>query len=68
MMRFRHYAIYRPDLQRILAARLEQLGVTIRFGARVKTLDCEMGMVWLEDGSDVTGDLVVCADGNAPAS
>jgi hypothetical protein len=39
------------------------LGVMISFGSRVARLDCEEGRIWMEDGSCITGDLIVCADG-----
>lgn len=63
----RHLQFYRPDLQRVLAEYLRELGVEIQFGSAVRRLACDEGRLWLEDGTSLTGDLIVCADGDPPA-
>ena len=47
----------------MLAEHLSSVDVEIHFGSNVVQLDCEDGRLWSEDGSSITGDLIVCADG-----
>lgn len=47
----------------MLAERVRGLGIEISFDSRVSRLACDKGEVWLEDGSRIVGDLIVCADG-----
>jgi salicylate hydroxylase len=57
--------MHRVDLQQALARRAEELGVTIRLGCKVKTLDLDgpSPAVTLESGETIAGDVVLCADG-----
>lgn len=49
----------------MLAEHLKGLGVEVQFGSRVRRLACDEGRLWLENGTSITGDLIVCADGEA---
>lgn len=57
------WCLHRADLQRTMAGRLEQLGVDLRLGARVETVDIENASVILQNGDIVRGDVVLAADG-----
>lgn len=60
----RYWQVHRPDLQRALFDRAQELGVTIQTAARVVNLDAETGTVILADGSILSSELTICADGN----
>lgn len=55
--------MHRVDLQRAMAARCQELGITIRLSAKVVEVDFEMVEVKLQDGEVLDGDVVLCADG-----
>jgi 2-polyprenyl-6-methoxyphenol hydroxylase-like FAD-dependent oxidoreductase len=55
-------SILRGDFQRILLARLQSLGVAVRYGHEVVRID-EGTVVHFNDGTTLTADLVVGADG-----
>lgn len=55
--------LHRVDLQRTLAQRAEELGVTLKLGCRVKEVDFDNSSLQLEDGTEYTADLLVGADG-----
>ncbi|KAK5134322.1 hypothetical protein LTR08_006751 [Meristemomyces frigidus] len=55
--------LHRVDVQRALAERAKQLGVTIRLGARVADIDFEKPTITLENGEELHADLLVAADG-----
>jgi 2-polyprenyl-6-methoxyphenol hydroxylase-like FAD-dependent oxidoreductase len=59
-------SVLRRDFQRILAARLRSLGVAVRYGRRavdIDTSDDAAARVHFDDGSTLTADLIVGADG-----
>ena len=51
------------DLQKALADRARELGVRIRFDAKVANADFSLPLLELDTGETVEGDLVVAADG-----
>lgn len=55
-------SILRSDFQRILLARLQSLGVAVRYGRNVVRIE-PGAVVHFDDGVTVTADLVVGADG-----
>ncbi|KAH9217397.1 hypothetical protein DL95DRAFT_333990 [Leptodontidium sp. 2 PMI_412] len=57
------WGMHRVDLQRAMASRCKELGITIRLGARVISVDFAMAGVKLQDGEIIEGDVVLCADG-----
>ncbi|KGF82278.1 flavoprotein monooxygenase acting on aromatic compound [Massilia sp. JS1662] len=61
-MGYSSLSILRTDFQRILAARLQSLGVDIRYGHKVARIDAG-AVVHFENGATLTADLVVGADG-----
>ncbi|KAF2478268.1 putative salicylate hydroxylase [Lindgomyces ingoldianus] len=56
-------AIHRADYQRVIIDEAKRLGVRIRLGAHVGSVDFEKAAVTLEDGDVVSGDVVIGADG-----
>lgn len=56
-----YYSAYRPDVIDILASRCST--VDLRLGSRVVAIDHDAPSVTLLDGTTITGDLVVGADG-----
>lgn len=58
-----YWGLHRVDLQQAMDRRCRELGVSIRLGARVKEVDFAGAVVTIEDGCQVTGDVVLCADG-----
>jgi salicylate hydroxylase len=63
LIRIRYWQIYRPDFQKVLAEGALKAGAKILFGKHVVQMDTEEGYVKLEDGTSLTGDVVICADG-----
>lgn len=60
------YSILRRDMQHILASRLESLGVSIQYGLEVESIDTGASnrpVVGFNDGSRISADIVVGADG-----
>ena len=55
-------SILRTDFQRILLTRLQSLGVDVRYGHKVVRIDAGT-VVHFDDGTTLTADLVVGADG-----
>ncbi|KAK5164120.1 uncharacterized protein LTR77_010211 [Saxophila tyrrhenica] len=55
--------LHRVDVQRALASRAAELGVTVRLAAKVADIDFELPAVTLESGEQLHADLVVGADG-----
>ena len=55
-------SILRSDFQRILAARLQALGVAVQYGRNVERIEPGT-VVHFDDGTALTADLVVGADG-----
>jgi len=55
--------IHRADYHEVLLNEAKRLGVDIRLGASVCDVDLLGGVVHLENGTTVTGDVVVGADG-----
>lgn len=55
--------LHRVDVQRTLAARAKVLGVRLRLGCRVADVDFDAAKLKLESGEEVSGDLLVGADG-----
>lgn len=55
--------IHRADYQMILLNRAIALGANVRLGAEAVDIDFEKTQVVLLDGSIVTGDVIVGADG-----
>lgn len=60
----RYWQVHRPDLQRALFDRAQELGVTIQTLGRVIDLDARTGAVILADGTIISSELTICADGN----
>ena len=58
-----YWQIYRPDFQKLLAEGALGYGAQIQFDAKVMVVDVEAGSVILSDGTILTVDLVICADG-----
>ena len=58
-----YWQIYRPDFQELLADGAEKAGAQIQFGKKATQIDAEAGKVLLQDGTTVSGDVVICADG-----
>ncbi|KAJ0114666.1 salicylate hydroxylase [Diaporthe amygdali] len=62
------WLVNRPDLHAALKQKAVSpdgpgVPVRIRTGTGVESVDCEAGTIELSDGTRVSGDLVVCADG-----
>lgn len=55
--------LHRVDVQRTLAERAKELGVTIRLGARVDDIDFDDATLTLVGGETIKHDLLVGADG-----
>ena len=55
-------SVLRSDFQRILSARLQALGVAVRYGRNVAHIE-PGAVVHFDDGTTLTADLVVGADG-----
>ncbi|MFS2022231.1 FAD-dependent monooxygenase [Massilia sp. GER05] len=55
-------SILRSDFQRILSARLQALGVAVRYGRNVARIE-PGAVVHFDDGTTLTADLIVGADG-----
>ena len=55
--------MHRVDLQRAMAERCKELGVTFRLASKVISVDLSEAEVTIESGEKVKGDVVVCADG-----
>jgi salicylate hydroxylase len=58
--------MHRVDLQRAMASRCSELGVTIKLNYKVVSVDFEKAEVTIGNGTDgevVKGDVVICADG-----
>ncbi|KAK4893326.1 hypothetical protein LTR27_008220 [Elasticomyces elasticus] len=58
-----HWQIYRPDLQNLLAAAASKAGVVTMFGHAVTSINAGDGTMTLDDGTELTSDLIVAADG-----
>lgn len=57
------WTIYRPDFQRLLATEAEKEGAEFTFSAKVAKVDADAVTVYLVDGQEFQGDLIVGADG-----
>ncbi len=57
------WGMHRVDLQRAMAARCDELGITIRLNSKVISIDFDTAHVTLQTGEIVQGDVVLCADG-----
>lgn len=55
--------MHRVDLQRAMAERCNELGITIRLSAKVMSVDFALTTVTLESGKKISGDVLLCADG-----
>lgn len=55
--------MHRADLQLAMFERAQELGIGFRFGATVTDYDFEGATVSLSNGDEVSGDLVIAADG-----
>ncbi|CRL22669.1 Aromatic-ring hydroxylase-like [Penicillium camemberti] len=55
--------MHRADLQIAMFERAQDLGVKFRFGVTVTTYDFEGSKVSLSNGDEVSGDLIIAADG-----
>lgn len=55
--------MHRADLQIAMFERAQELGVRFRFGATVTSYDFEGSKVSLSNGDQVSGDLIIAADG-----
>lgn len=59
----RYWQIYRPDFRKLLADGAVKAGAKIDYGSTVVDVDVEDGSLALKDGTTITADLIVCADG-----
>jgi salicylate hydroxylase len=57
------WCLHRAQLQQALASRAKSLGAEIRLNARVSHLDPDTGVVELDSGETIQGQLIVGADG-----
>ncbi|PBP17090.1 FAD dependent oxidoreductase [Diplocarpon rosae] len=57
------WGMHRVDLQRAMIARCKELGVTIRLGCKVTSVDFDLASVKLPDGEVIEGSVIICADG-----
>lgn len=57
------WQIHRADLHNVLLAKAQKLGVEITMGAKVKSFDWDAPNALLEDGTVVTADVILAADG-----
>ncbi|MCJ1370037.1 hypothetical protein MMC20_001249, partial [Loxospora ochrophaea] len=55
--------MHRVDLQRVMASRAQELGVSTRLSSRVVDVDFDAPAAILEGGERIQGDIVLCADG-----
>ena len=63
MTMYSYWQIYRPDFQQLLADGAVNAGAHIQFDKKAVQVHAEAGKVILKDGTVITGDLVICADG-----
>ncbi|KAK6413631.1 hypothetical protein LTR81_012424 [Elasticomyces elasticus] len=56
-------AYHRVDMHEEIRRLAEQAGAVLRLGSQAVDVDCEKGVITFDDGSVVTKDLVVIADG-----
>jgi 2-polyprenyl-6-methoxyphenol hydroxylase-like FAD-dependent oxidoreductase len=59
-------ADYRPDFQELFYQAALDAGARIEFGKKIAIVDIDTAAVLLEDGSTMSGDLVIGADGKMP--
>ena len=57
------WCLNRVDLQKALARKAEELGVTLLYGSRVSHVDFDDTKIACENSRDETGDLIIAADG-----
>ena len=57
------WCLHRVDLQKALARKAEELGVTLLYGSRVSHVDFDDTEITCENGRKESGDLIVAADG-----
>lgn len=58
-----YYVIHRADFHDAMYRLAVDLGVTVKLASRVVDYDVDAPSITLQDGSKVTADLVVAADG-----
>lgn len=58
-----YYVVHRAHFHEAMCLRAKELGVTIELNKAVVSYDAQNGSVLMADGSIVTGDIVVAADG-----
>lgn len=58
-----YWQVFRPDYHKVLLQAAQRAGANIRKASEVKTYLPEEGAVILADGTRVTGDLIIAADG-----
>lgn len=66
LMRYPSLSILRSDFQNILIAKLESLGATIQYAhtvSNIKTNDKDQAEVYFQNGSSITADILIGADG-----
>ena len=63
-----YLVIHRADLLNCLVAKAKEMGVEIKFGAVVSSIDFEKGSINLLSGEEVAGDVIFGADGERSAS
>ncbi|KAK1961491.1 salicylate hydroxylase [Colletotrichum sublineola] len=54
---------HRADLHKLLWQTCEELGVSLNLSMEVETIDFENDTVYMEDGDEISGDLIIGADG-----
>lgn len=62
-----YWQIYRPDLQRVLFEAVQKQGAKVEFGRKVIEVDVMAATCLLDDGTGVSGDLIIGADGELRA-
>ena len=58
-----HAIVHRADLQQLLAKAAKERGADIRMGQHVLRVDCENHAVIMDDGTAISADLIIGADG-----
>ncbi|KAJ6104926.1 hypothetical protein N7486_003615 [Penicillium sp. IBT 16267x] len=58
-----YYVIHRAHFHSALCQKVQDMGIEIKFGARVESYNPLAGSITLADGTIYTGDLVIAADG-----
>ncbi|CCF33163.1 salicylate hydroxylase [Colletotrichum higginsianum] len=61
-------AVHRADFHHALWRTCQELGVSLDLNMEVERIDFENGTVYMEDGDEISGDVIIGADGMGPQS